>query len=422
MTDSNTHMTWVREGIAPLDSVYSGKNVVVGIIDDGIDFHHKDFQHADGSTRIKFLWDQNVDSGGAVPQPFGYGQEWNAAEIDSGKCLSTEPANEFGHGSNVCGIAAGNGLALNNYFGIATEASLIVVAANLGDNSEVSIADAAQYIFSKADSLHETCVINVSLGNYAGSHDGQDLVSQMIDQMLEAHAGRAFVSAAGNAGNIPFHLGYETHADSSFTWFKFNPSTSGTSFQCWMNKKDAKNFSFAIGADKINPYQFLGRTPFFHTNKDFDTTENVFTITFPFKIDSTNYRNHSHRNKISIHLFRSTSAFNRKIRICFGDLLRMVREDSIAGAIQSLTGTSDIVTTNLPDSNSFHDFVRYKFPDTQQTLCSSFQCSDHVITVGNFINRNSYLDVDSVEVNFPQDTVGHLALNSEPRTNQNGKN
>lgn len=40
-----------------LPQAYTGKGVLVGVIDDGIDYRHAAFRTADGSTRIKYLID-----------------------------------------------------------------------------------------------------------------------------------------------------------------------------------------------------------------------------------------------------------------------------------------------------------------------------------------------------------------------------
>ncbi len=47
----------------------------------------------------------------------------------------------------------------------------------------------------------------------------------------------------------------------------------------------------------------------------------------------------------------------------------------------------------LPDTLAYPPLVDYKLPDTTQTIASSFQCSDKVITVANYANRVSYIDV-----------------------------
>src|SRR6185436_19800362 len=50
----------------------------------------------------------------------------------------------------------------------------------------------------------------------------------------------------------------------------------------------------------------------------------------------------------------------------------------------------DMVSGHLPDSATFPIITKYKKPDTNQNIVSSFTCSDKVITVGSYVNRNQY--------------------------------
>src|ERR1700739_3546065 len=73
----------VHQGVAPLPQAYDGTGVIFGLIDTGMDFTHPDFKDSTGKTRIKWFWDQNSGyTGGDIPQPFNYGQEWNNQELD----------------------------------------------------------------------------------------------------------------------------------------------------------------------------------------------------------------------------------------------------------------------------------------------------------------------------------------------------
>ena len=107
-----------------------GENVVVGIIDVGCDFAHKNFRHPDGSTRILALWDQ--DGSSDPDSPFGYGKVYRSAEInqalqaeDPYLALGYSPG-ELAHGTHVMDIAAGNGNGTGNP-GISPKADIIFV-------------------------------------------------------------------------------------------------------------------------------------------------------------------------------------------------------------------------------------------------------------------------------------------------------
>ncbi|HUM48306.1 MAG TPA: S8 family serine peptidase, partial [Chitinophagales bacterium] len=86
----------------------------------------------------------------------------------------------------------------------------------------------------------------------------------------------------------------------------------------------------------------------------------------------------------------------------------------------STTGTSDMVLT-LPSSIDFPDIMRYRLPDTEQTIVSSFTCSDKVITVANYVNRSEYIDYYGDLIAYPADTTGELALTSSYGPSRNGR-
>lgn len=78
-----------------------GAGVLVGIIDEGIDYTHPDFRHADGSSRILCLWDQNAPSAisGGVP----YGRAYTKFELDVALSGWVPPqhGDPGGHGTHV---------------------------------------------------------------------------------------------------------------------------------------------------------------------------------------------------------------------------------------------------------------------------------------------------------------------------------
>lgn len=56
---------------------------------------------------------------------------------------------------------------------------------------------------------------------------------------------------------------------------------------------------------------------------------------------------------------------------------------------EATTGYSNYVTTGLPDAGVLPEIVNYKSPNTDQSIVSSWQCLDNVITVGSYVNRDT---------------------------------
>jgi subtilisin family serine protease len=208
-----------------------GNHVVVGIVDTGIDYHNRDFQNANGTTRIKFIWDQTKK--GHPPAGFNYGNECNAASINKGTC--TEQDTE-GHGTSVAGVAAGNGRSSTGgkEVGVASKADIIMVKVA---NSTAKTAAAWEYIIARAKRLHEAVVINNSFGSEVSPHDGTSPLGKVVD--LLAGPGKVFVAAAGNEGNQALHADGSLQANVS-TSVRLD-LTGNDSFMDFAVFYDAKN-------------------------------------------------------------------------------------------------------------------------------------------------------------------------------------
>ena len=110
----------------------TGRNVVIGFADTGIDYRNPVFRRADGSTRILAIWDQTIQDG-TPPEGFEYGSEYTQDQINEALKLE-EPLDlvptedEIGHGTATAAAAAGS--ALNGglgFIGVAPDADLVVV-------------------------------------------------------------------------------------------------------------------------------------------------------------------------------------------------------------------------------------------------------------------------------------------------------
>ncbi|MBD3335956.1 MAG: S8 family serine peptidase, partial [Candidatus Eisenbacteria bacterium] len=217
MAETNCAAVHQSDGsIPPAYSGFSGRGVIAGIVDIGIDPDHADFRTPDGS-RIVSLWDQ-TDGTGTPPAEYDYGSEWTQSQIDAGECPTTDP---HGHGTHVASIAAGNGAATGNdqpsyrYVGAAPEADLIVVKSTLQD---VHVVEAVDYIFARAMRQNRPAVVNISLGNQYGPHDGTAFLDDFINRLTGP--GRLVVAAAGNERGDSVHaeVVLDPHSFASITW------------------------------------------------------------------------------------------------------------------------------------------------------------------------------------------------------------
>lgn len=165
----------------------TGRGVLVGVVDTGIDARHRGF---DG--RIDRIWDQTLRGGSGVPEG-DYGMEFRAGDLTT-PLLSRDVD---GHGTHVAGIAAGAE-------GVATDATIVAVKTDFDD---AHIIDGIQYVFRVAGDLGLPAVVNLSLGGHSDAHDGTDLMSLAIEE--ESGPGRIVCCAAGNEGDDDIHAAIE---------------------------------------------------------------------------------------------------------------------------------------------------------------------------------------------------------------------
>ena len=192
----------------------TGKGVLVGIVDAGVNFFHPDFRNEDGSSRILYLWDQSIP--GNPPKGYTKGTEYTKEEIDKALALGeTEgrrlvPSRDFSrHGTAVLGIAAGNGRASGGVNrGIAYKSDLLVVKmGNARENSfprTTELMEGIDYLVRQATQMGKPIAVNISFGNNYGSHRGDSLLETYISNA--ANVGRSVICVGtGNNGNDRIH-------------------------------------------------------------------------------------------------------------------------------------------------------------------------------------------------------------------------
>lgn len=203
-----------------------GQNVLVGIIDTGIDYLNPLFINEDNTTRIKYLWDQSENEERKVGnrQIVPYGTEYRNTDIN--EALRSEDPLDIvpevdadGHGTFLSGIVGGKDDIENDFTGIAPLSNLVVVKLKPAKKylreffeikedaiayQENDIMSAVSYLLTKARDEKKPISILIGLGTSQGDHDGNSILSSYLNSIANI-VGVCVTTAAGNEGNSGHH-------------------------------------------------------------------------------------------------------------------------------------------------------------------------------------------------------------------------
>ena len=179
-----------------LDTPFTGKGIVIGVIDQSFEFKHMGFLDENGKSRIKMIWDRSKDIEKDIQS--------KAAPVYNVDALTKthetyDPGS--GHGTHVTNIAAGSKHADNPFYGVAPKADIVVIPSSF-ENTE--IIEDIRAVKAYASREHKPWVANLSLGSVIGPHDGSTDYDQAIDRMAQDKGG-IVVGAMGNEGDQYFH-------------------------------------------------------------------------------------------------------------------------------------------------------------------------------------------------------------------------
>jgi Subtilisin-like serine proteases len=231
----------------------SGKDVLIGVVDTGIEYTNSVFKNADNTTKIVSIWDQNIQSG-PITTELPYGTEYSREQINqalsSKNPLSTVPStDENGHGTMIAGIAAGARMEAQDFRGVVPDAELVIVKLKaakqylkdffLIPNSAVCYQDTdimfgVRYLINTAKKQNKPIAICVGLGTNSGFNNGRDPLSDYLAFVGDA-AGTAVVIAAGNEGNRGSHYYGIINGNGNSDTFelKVGKDVQGFSMELW---------------------------------------------------------------------------------------------------------------------------------------------------------------------------------------------
>lgn len=227
---------YVLEQISPLEAAsveyvqvetyfnLTGKEVIVGILDTGIDYLNEELMDSNGNTRILGIWDQTILSNNSKGQNLPYGTFYTEEEINRAIKLSKEGGDpytivpskdEIGHGTAMSGIIGGTGKN-PNLKGVAPDCKFLVVklaqAAYYKKEYDIDIPvyniteifTAIQYLYSYFLKGSQSMIIYMPLGTNRGSHKGTSILEEFLESILISR-GISLVTGAGNEGTAFLH-------------------------------------------------------------------------------------------------------------------------------------------------------------------------------------------------------------------------
>ncbi|SHK72214.1 Subtilase family protein [Anaerocolumna jejuensis DSM 15929] len=232
---------------------YSGKGVIIGFIDTGIDYRNQTFLKEDGTSRILTIWDQSIDSSN-YPQGFFYGTEYNNGMINEAlkaeNPLAVVPSMDtIGHGTMMAGIAGGSKNTESGFSGVADDIIFAVVKLKPAKAyikeffsippdavcfQENDIITGVVYLHQLALANNKPLIICLGIGTSQSDHTGNRTLSRFLASFSEIN-GRAVAVAAGNESNRGSHYYGDIKPPTAFddVILTVGENTYGFTMQFW---------------------------------------------------------------------------------------------------------------------------------------------------------------------------------------------
>ncbi|MDR0855819.1 MAG: S8 family peptidase [Clostridiales bacterium] len=198
-----------------------GEGTLLAFVDTGIDYTLPAFRYEDGTTRIRYLWDQTV--AGTPPDGYLLGREFSEVELnealDRPDPFAAVPSrDELGHGTFLASVAGSR--ETGDYIGGAPDAEFIIVKLKPasaayrtqyltppeaeGVYEAASLVLGIAYVLEKAHELGMPVSFCLSVGNNLGSHDGYGIVEEYLS-LVSHTSGVALSVATGNENTLRHH-------------------------------------------------------------------------------------------------------------------------------------------------------------------------------------------------------------------------
>ena len=253
----------------------NGRGVLVGIIDTGIDYLNKEFQREDDTTRIVRIWDQTIQGDKDI-YDLKYGTEYTEDQINQAISLQTSGGDPYsivpskddiGHGTRLAGIIGGRGIN-PDLKGAAPDCQFVIVKLSRATKVELDAAVidktdvpsytpwsallALRYIIAVARELKRPVVVFEPLGSNMGSHIGNGIVEQSINN-YSSQSGTVVVVPTGNQGNTDTHTEgiIESTGDIKDIEIRVGEKQKNLPIEIWVNKPNRVKLSIVSPSGEV---------------------------------------------------------------------------------------------------------------------------------------------------------------------------
>ena len=365
----------------------SGKGVLIGFLDSGIDYTHPAFRSADGTTRIARIWDQ-TDQSGTPPDGLSYGSEYTDVMLNealfSGTPLELVPErDELGHGTSVAGIACGSADSNEAFTGAAPEAQIVFVRLKQAKQylrdyflvpegavvyQETDLMLGVRYLVSVSRELRMPLVICISVGTNQGSHTGATPLEDVLTS-AQFNTGIYVVAGTGNETGKGHHFQGRLSRAEDFAEVELlvDQETRGFAVEFWADAPELYSIGFTSPlGETIRPVQ-----PRSGTSQEFDFLLEYSRIVLTYTVVEML----SGAQLALIRFLEPTPGIWR---------IRIVNKSFVNGTFHLWLPVTDLVDPE----------IRFYAPSSDVTLVIP-SCASSVISVGAYNAYNNSLFVNS---------------------------
>lgn len=394
MNDKGREMSMVSLVATPeiatalsLPQAYTGKGVLVGVIDGGIDFNHAAFRNADGSTRVKLA---------IVSKSLKKSETYTDAKDIEGLL---NDGTDDSHGTHVAGIAAGSVVEGLNLQGMAPEADLMLCG--FGDfATQTNTVGALIQMFEFADEQLKPCVINMSLSEIANFHDGQ--VSPTLQFLREYYdtldkKGRIVVISASNyAGQ---HAAISTALPVA--------DSEGYNLKTVIGESKQEDYEGV----KVNSYDLL--TNFFYNLDGSEIDVDVFAVDVTtgdrYTLEQKPLYKSTGEAVTELLKAKATYPINNKNYVMYaqsGTIMFHEPNLKLAYYVKSAEGkTLKAFEKRKDDEAGFHSYGLEGFTEGQDNGAFTMDiCGEEVISVGAYCSKETYTSIAGVGYGYTDGT------------------